>query len=358
MKILIDIGHPAHVHYFRNFISIMKSKGHEFFITARDKEVSHNLLRAYNLEFANRGKGGNDLIGKFLYIFQGDYLLFKNAKRFNPDIFLSFGSPYAAHVSKLLRKPHITFDDTEHAKLIHSLYGPFTDVILSPSCFCAPPFSKKQLFFDAYMEMCYLHPKYFTPSDRIFSSLGISKDQKFVILRFVSWNANHDIGQYGLSSKTKKQIISEVSKYAMVFISSEASLPDELEPYRLRIAPEKLHDVLAYAALYIGEGSTTASECSVLGTPNIYVNSLKVGYCMEQEEKYRLCYNFKTDDGIVVKSIQLLTNENLKSDLEENHKKMLSEKINPTDFMVWFVENYPESQRIMIKNPSYQQRFI
>lgn len=358
MKIFIDIGHPAHVHYFKNFISIMKSKGHEFFITARDKEVTHNLLRAYNLEFANRGKGKNNLIGKFFYIFQADYFLFKHARKFNPDVFLSFASPYAAHVSRLLRKPHITFDDTEHAKLSHSLYEPFTDVILSPSCFYAPPFSKKQIFFEAYMEMCYLHPKYFTPSDKIFSSLSISKGQKFVILRFVSWNANHDIGQHGLSLNTKKQIVSELGKYAKVFISSEASLPHELEPYRLNIAPEKLHDVLAYAALYIGEGSTTASECSVLGTPNIYINSLKVGYCMEQEKKYKLCYNFKTDDKLVEKTIQLLTNENLRSDLEENHKKMLSDKINPTDFMVWFVENYPESTQIMKENPDYQGKFI
>lgn len=357
MKIFIDIGHPAHVHYFKNFISIMKSKGHEFFLTARDKEVAHNLLRAYNLEFANRGKGKNNLVGKFSYIFRADYLLFKHAKKFNPDIFLSFSSPYAAHVSKLLRKPHIAFDDTEHAKLSHILYGPFTDVILSPSCFYTP-FSKKQIFFDAYMEMCYLLPKFFTPNDKIFSFLGISKGQKFVILRFVSWNANHDIGQYGLSSNTKKHIVSELSKYARVFISSEASLPNNLEPYRLRISPEKLHDVLAYAALYIGEGSTTASECSVLGTPNIYVNSLRVGYCIEQEEKYRLCHNFKTDDGIVEKAIQLLTNENLRSDLKENHKKMLSEKINPTDFMVWFVENYPESHQTMIKNPNYPGKFI
>ena len=91
----------------------MESKGHDFFITARDKEVAHNLLQAYNLKFANRGKGENGLIGKFLYLFKADYLLFRHAKKFNPDLFLSFASPYAAHVSKLLRKPHITFDDTD-----------------------------------------------------------------------------------------------------------------------------------------------------------------------------------------------------------------------------------------------------
>ena len=47
MRILIDIGHPAHVHYFKNFIWQMQKKGHEFMITARDKEVALNLLDKY-----------------------------------------------------------------------------------------------------------------------------------------------------------------------------------------------------------------------------------------------------------------------------------------------------------------------
>lgn len=32
MKILIDINHPAHVHYFRNFIKLMVDKKREFLI--------------------------------------------------------------------------------------------------------------------------------------------------------------------------------------------------------------------------------------------------------------------------------------------------------------------------------------
>ena len=40
MKILIDINHPAHVHYFKNFIKIMEKKGHEFLIISRNKEIN------------------------------------------------------------------------------------------------------------------------------------------------------------------------------------------------------------------------------------------------------------------------------------------------------------------------------
>ena len=42
---------------------------------------------------------------------------------------------------------------------------------------------------------------------------------------------------------------------------------------------------------------------------------------------------------------------------EKRRKKMLADKIDVTAFMVWLIENYPESVKIMKKNPDYQLRF-
>ncbi len=90
MKIFIDIGHPAHVHYFRNFVRIMQEKGHQFLITARDKDVSHSLLKNYGIPFVNRGKGENNLISKMVYMIKADGFLFRLARQFKPDFFMSF----------------------------------------------------------------------------------------------------------------------------------------------------------------------------------------------------------------------------------------------------------------------------
>ncbi len=38
-------------------------------------------------------------------------------------------------------------------------------------------------------------------------------------------------------------------------------------------------------------------------------------------------------------------------------KRMLSDKIDVTAFMIWFIENYPESVKIMKDHPDYQSRF-
>ena len=42
---------------------------------------------------------------------------------------------------------------------------------------------------------------------------------------------------------------------------------------------------------------------------------------------------------------------------QKRRKKMLADKIDVTAFLVWFVENYPKSVKIMKGNPKYPERF-
>ena len=355
MKVLIDLGHPAHVHYFRNFIKTMETKGHKFLIIARDKEVTFNLLKAFNIPYISRGKGGKGFGGKLLYLFKGDYIIYKEAKKFKPDILLSFASVYAAQVSKILRKPHIAFNDTEHALLGHLLYFPFTDVVLTPSSFFKN-LGSKQIKFDGFMELCHLHPNYFIPNENILTEIGVEKGEKFTLLRFVSWEASHDFGKARLNTEFKIKLFNSLLKYGKVIISAEGQLPSELEKHRVRISPEKMHDILSYASLYIGEGATTASECAMLGTPSVYVNVLDAGTLQEQNN-FGLLFNFRNDSGVIEKAIELISNNKIKKDFQIRRMKMLSEKIDVTSFMIWFVENYPKSFSVMKENPHYQDHF-
>jgi predicted glycosyltransferase len=355
MKIIVDIGHPAHVHYFRNLIKIMSDKGHSFLIIARDKDVTFTLLNEYKIPFISRGKGEKSLIGKILYIIKADWCIMKAALKYEPDLFLSFSSPYAAHISFLLKKPSISFNDTEHAISTQIMFVPFTSVILTPISFLKD-YGKKQIKFSGYMELCALHPKYFKADPFILSSLRIAENEKFVIMRFVSWSARHDVGHHGLSLEMKKKIVFELSKFIKVFISSEGELPPELTSFQITISPEKIHDVLAYSSLFIGEGATMASECALLGTPAIYINSLDAGTLQEQE-KYGLLYSFRNSEGVFEKALELLNTPNIKEIWRKRKLKMLEDKIDVMAFMVWFVENYPDSFRIMKENPDYQYKF-
>lgn len=348
MKFFIDIGHPAHVHYFKHFYWEMAGRGHEFMVTARDKEVTYQLLDAYKIPYEKRGEGSQTLFGKLKYLPKANTILYKKAKEFNPDLFLSFSSPYAAQVSTLLGKPHIAFDDTEHAKLGRLLYRPFTDVVLSPDSFRGK-ISKKQVLFNGYLELCYLHPNRFRPDDTVFDLLKIGKGTPYVLLRFVSWQATHDTGHSGITLENKRKAVEEFSKYAAVFISSEEKLPVDLVPFQIKIPPQKMHDVLHYSTLFYGESATMASESAMLGTPAIYLDNDGRGYTDDLEKSYGLVFNFtesaKDQELSIQKGIGLLKNQHGKQEFLKKREKMVSEKVDATRYLVDFVEGFIDSQR-------------
>ncbi len=358
MKIFIDIGHPAHVHYFRNFIKLMQEKGNEIFVTARNRSIIHYLLKYYNIPFYDRGKGSNDVLGKLFYMLVADMRLLRKALKFKPDLFISFASPYAAQVSRVRRTPHIAIDDTEHATLGHIFYKPFSSVFLNPSCF-KRDFGSKQIRFNSFTELFYLHTNYYKPDEQIYSLLNIEKDQKYVLLRFVSWHANHDIGHSGLNHETKNQLIELLlDKGFKVFISSESDkIEPEFEPFVINVPPERIHDILNFCSLFISESGTMASEAAVLGTPVVYVNSLPLMGYLEEEQRCGLLFHFPSSENVTDKVKEILSIPDPTQLYKTRSKKMLEGKIDITAFLIWFIENYPSSVTIMKENPGYQDRF-
>lgn len=354
MRFLIDIGHPGHVHYFRNLYKILKDHFHEVVIISRDKDVTFELLRYYKIPFKSRGKGKRSFSGKLIYLFSASLVIFKTGLKFKPDIIISFASPYASIASLFLRCSNIILDDTEVGRFERYFYKPLSDLIITPKVFLKD-LGGKQFRFDGFMELAYLNPKYFEPDPGILDDLGISINEKFVIIRFVSWEASHDKGQQGLSLQQKHDIINLCRNYAKIFISSEKKLPDSLEEYRLNISPHKLHDALFYASLYIGEGATTASEACLLGTPAIYINTISAG-TIEEEEKYGLLFNFRNFEGVIERVTKIL-NEKNKDKYTSLSRELRNGRINLTSFLTWLLEEYPQSKERILKDPDFQYKF-
>ena len=103
------------------------------------------------------------------------------------------------------------------------------------------------------------------------------------------------------------------------------------------------------------------AEAGVLGVPFVRFNDFvgKIGYLRELEDVYHLGYGVKTDEvERLYKTVDdLLSMPNRVVVFQERRQKMLSEKIDYAQFLTWFIENYPESKRIMKGNPDYQYRF-
>jgi uncharacterized protein len=98
-----------------------------------------------------------------------------------------------------------------------------------------------------------------------------------------------------------------------------------------------------------------------LGVPAIRSNSFvgRISYLEEEEHKYGLTYGFKPDEfgKMFAKIEELLKMPNLKAEWQRRRERMLAEKIDVTAFLIWFVEQWPESLRIMKDNSEYQNNF-
>jgi len=359
MRILLDVGHPGHVHYFRNAARLLMERGHEVLFTARDRDVIFRLMDAYGLPYVSRGRGGRGLLGKLLYLFRGDWTVARVAAGFRPDLFMSFGSPYAAQASKLLGKPHLAFDDTEHARYEHAMYVPFTETIVTPRAY-RKDFGGKHLRFEGSIELCHLAPAYFRPDARVLADVGLTEHDPFVLLRFVSWDASHDRGQSGISYGQKLDLVERLRPHARVLISSEAPLPAELEPYRLRLAPEKLHDLMAFASLYVGEGATTANECAFLGVPNLLISSLlgpeTCPGVFEDFKKWQLQEHFVTFAGVPERALELLR-PGVRQRWQQRRDAALPQLTDVTALTVWLVEQYPLSAERLRRDPQLLRQF-
>ena len=306
------------------------------------------------------GKKYTTTLKKLWGLVKFDYKMWRTSLKFKPDMYVSLGSMYAAQVSWLMRKPHISFEDTYNMEQVR-LYRPFTDLILTGDYEHPQMSQTKEFRMAGYNELAYLHPNRFTPDESVLKELGVEKVEKYVVVRFVAWNASHDLGHQGISLENKMKAVREFSKLGRVFISSESELPKEFDDYRLPTHPNRIHDVITFASLVFGESSTMSEEAAMLGVPSVYLNNDSTYYTKHLEKDYQLMYNLTESEQDQVKAIQLGVDILSKDDNKQNWKNkrnaMLREKIDVSAFLTWIADNWPESKEIIMKNPDYQYRF-
>ena len=345
MKIMFNVAHPAHVHLFRNVITLLQQRGHSVDVVSLGREITEQLLGIYDLQYVSLGRSHKDLLVKYMDTVRADLRMVRLIKKRKPDILASTGIPYSAQAAKVCGVPSIAFSDTEIATLVLHATLPFVSAVCTPSCFDLD-LGPKHVKYNGYHELAYLHPNYFSPDPSVLENVGLGKDEDFFVLRLSSADSSHDLGPKASlldSVQAATEILGELEQYGRTFLTSEVRLPEDLRRFELRIPPHKMHDLLAYATIYMGEGATMASEAGVLGVPWIYVSHTTRGYLRDQEENYGLGFSVTSWEAAIDKASQLIQSENLKSDWQSKREKLLADKIEVTEFITDFVEDWPES---------------
>ena len=346
VRVLFDIVHPAHVHFYRFMWESLTSAGHEALVVSRAKDVTEQLLDEFGIPHrrASMGPSGTWL-GQGVELVGRDARLVQLSRKFRPDIVLT-RNPAGVHAARILRVPGVFDTDNGTSAGIHfRLAAPFATVITTPTGM-GEHYGSKHREYPSYKALAFLHPKRFTPDPQIRDHLGVGPSEPFFIVRFVAMSASHDHGHVGLSPHAARRVMALLSERGRVFVSSEKELPQDLVSHRLPTSPGQFHSVLAEAGLCVGDSGSVAAEAALLGTPSIFFSSFagKLAYLNELETRYGLVRNVSHgDEGNLIGAVdQWGGDDGLGQTMVSNKERMLEEKVDLTE---WYLDLITEIVR-------------
>lgn len=371
MKLLFSLNHPAHYYLFKYIIEGFRKNGHVVKIVIRQKDILESILKSEGQEYTKinekkkRKKNAFSIITKgILELITQDINLYKFVKDFKPDFLLGTDISIT-HIGKLKSIPSFVFneDDYEINQMFCRSSYPFADYIVAPEYTSVGSYNDKKIPYNGIQKMAYLNPKYFKPDRSILDELSIKKDEVYFIIRLVSLTSGHDIeGTHnGISEELLNKIITTLKPKGRIFITSEDKLSEKLEEYQISIAPNKMHDLMFFANLFIGDSQSMCAEAGILGTPFIRFNDFvgKIQYLNDLENNYELGWGVKTDEPEKVFVIinKLLAAKDIKKIWQKKKDLLFMDKSDLTSFTIWFIENYPNSIDIINEDPNYQYKF-
>ena len=364
MNVLIELGHPAHFHLYKNIIKNLNNDGHKTYVLIKTKDILQELLDISNIHYFNilpKVDNKKTKLSLTKGIITRDWKIFWFTLKYKINL-LTGSSPHVAHIGWILNRYSINTgeDDASVVPDFFKITLPFLKELLTPIVCNNGKFDSRSVKYESYHELAYLHPNHFTPDKKVVEKY-FSPDSLYFILRFAKLNAYHDNRISGISTEIAQNLINILKPHGRIYITAERELEPQFEQYRININPLDIHHVMAFAQIYIGDSQTMAAEAGVLGVPFIRFNDFvgRIGYLNELENDYKLGFGVKTNeiDKLYLTLKELLEMKNRSEVFAKRRKKMLSEKIDYAKFLTWFIENYPESKKIMTENPDYQYKF-
>ena len=334
MRLLFDIGHPAHVHLFKNFIYYLKSNGHDITVVSRDKDITNKLLDYYQIPYTCLSKPSKNKLGMAMELIRRDIKIIQLhlGKKFEA----SYGTSVSiSHLTALFGVPSYCFSDDDDSVIpLHvNITYPFATKIINPIGLKHKKWKNKRIFYNSYQKLSYLHPDIFKPNINVLTKYNLNPEG-YVVVRKSALMAHHDKGVKGLTTDLWEKINKVIERYKIIF-SEENKKSISIEPY-------DMHDVLAYAKMLITDSQSMATEAALVGTPCVRYSSLvgKLSCIEELVNKYKLMFEFKIgQEGPMLKMVKkIIYDPTIAIEIKKRKEKVLTDKVNLNNWMIDFFE--------------------
>jgi len=340
MNILFSINHPAHVHFFKHAINHLRSMGNNVIITCRRKDITTELLNLYSLPHIMLSSEKNNISGVFIELIEHQVKAHRILRMHKINLALSIGGTFIALACKMLKVPLVVFTDTEF-NFSNKVSFPVATIIATPSCYIGN-LGSKHIRYNGYHELAYLHPNRFSPDESVLSELGIGIEDRFFLVRKTSGKAVENIGQSLMNNEELINLVLILESQGRVLLTMEGETPSVLQKNMVSITPHKIHSLLYYAHLFVGDSLTMFTEAALLGTPSISISSegFLLGNFDEICKKYNLGFRFRSVTEALGKINELLRKSDLKKEWSVKRERLIAEKRDVTQFQIDLIASF------------------
>jgi uncharacterized protein len=362
-KYLFYFVHPAKYHFFKYTINQLKKEGHQvdILITGRDilEELVKNEGWDYQLIFpkGRKIKGFPPKLSAVIYLVFTVYKLFWITVGKGYNLFVT--DDLTTFIGRIIGVPSIFITDDDLSAVPESWILMITaNQIFSPEICDLGKYNSKKIGYLGYKCLAHLHPNHFTPNQDFIDEPY--KNETYFFIRTVSATSTHDLGRKGLTDETIRKIIEKLKNHGKIILNSERKLPEDLQKYVYNFNKNNVAQYLYHAKIFISDSTTMCAEAGILGTPSLEVDDWHTDFKQYQElNNYGLVKGFftKQTNEILDNLETILNNENSKKIQLDNKNKMLNEKIDVAEFLIWICRDYPNSATQYFKDKSIVNQF-
>jgi predicted glycosyltransferase len=140
----------------------------------------------------------------------------------------------------------------------------------------------------------------------------------------------------------KQELVDMLADRGEVYITAEDELPSGFEEHRLPVPPEKIHQLMYHANIYVGDSQTMATEAAILGTPAVRCNSFAGDGDMSNfvllESEYGLLRSTNDETRAINTVKEYLDRSGLQEEWNQKRRRLGDDMIDVTKFILDVIE--------------------
>lgn len=268
MRIWVDLTNSPHVLVLRPVVDVLRARGAEVRITARDFAQTVALCERFGMECQVIGRHRGARLGaKAIGLAERSGALARWARRHGPfDLALGHGSNDITVAARLLRIPCATMFDYEWATVQHHVNCRLAQAVVVPQAIPPERLERygargKLERYDGLKEEYYLAD--FEPDPAVLAELGLDPGQPLAVVR-----TPPSVSLYHrFENDVFAQVLDRLRGTQTVVLPRVPEQRAQLDGF---IVPERAIDaqsLIAYADVVVSAGGTMNREAVALGTP-------------------------------------------------------------------------------------------